>query len=112
MSVSHFALDLTKGYGEQHVFGGVNMDTLCVRQYMITRTKIAPDFGLPVGHVPFQAFGCDAAGALQGDDADMFLEDGILAGLFDVNLVASGLEQEGQAGLGQQVDSTVSIFGA
>lgn len=91
-----------------------------VSPHVVTRAQQTAYLGLPVGHVPLEAMGCDSCGAGKGDDADVFFEEvGFLCFFFFLffwsgktwsisprggDFVVPRLEDEGYAFFGDEVE--------
>lgn len=63
--------------GEQDVLGRGHLDHLGARQHVVARAHPAAKLGRPVGHVPLEPVGSNDARLLDGDDANVLVEQDV-----------------------------------
>lgn len=101
-------LELLEGDGEQDVLGRVYPHCLCLGENVVAGAHLATHFGVPVGHIPFEAVGGDPARLFDREDPDILVKN-LFGPVANVDLVGPFLEKKGQTLAREQAEATLAV---
>lgn len=85
------ALGIAQRYREEHILCRLHLDDLGFRKNMVAGANSAAHSRFPVGDIPLQSLGCDAARLLERDDPDVLAKHLLLTILFDLDAMSASL---------------------